>query len=168
LYISWIGGIGPDSRIPQIWAKSKKLRKTAILTEKRRWSWKEPEQSQIEFWDEIVVKNVIDLLQPGKAFFRWTWTSFLLPQNWVSWISPNIRRVSKRDDKGESTGDVQGLTIIDCARRRNSTVPKFSKVSAIDVTAKTFFERLYLILGLASIGALSCPCCSNPHRLNCG
>jgi len=27
-----------------------------------------------------------------KAFFRWTWTSLLLPENWVSWISPNIWR----------------------------------------------------------------------------
>jgi len=27
-----------------------------------------------------------------KAFFRWTWTSILLPENWVSWISPNIWR----------------------------------------------------------------------------
>ena len=27
-----------------------------------------------------------------KAFFRWTWTSILLPKNWVSWISPNIWR----------------------------------------------------------------------------
>jgi len=25
-----------------------------------------------------------------KAFFRWTWTAILLPENWVSWISPNM------------------------------------------------------------------------------
>jgi len=28
-------------------------------------------------------------IPPGKLFFRWTWTSILLSQNWVSWISPN-------------------------------------------------------------------------------
>jgi len=31
-------------------------------------------------------------IPPGKAFFRWTWTSILLPENWVSWMSPNIWR----------------------------------------------------------------------------
>jgi len=35
-----------DSRIPQFWAKSKKLRKRANLTEKSRCLSKEPEQSQ--------------------------------------------------------------------------------------------------------------------------
>ena len=40
----------------------------------------------------ILVSHVIALVQipPGKAFFRWTWHSILLPENWVSWISPNI------------------------------------------------------------------------------
>jgi len=28
----------------------------------------------------------------GKAFFRWTWTCILLPENWFSWISPNFWR----------------------------------------------------------------------------
>jgi len=27
-----------------------------------------------------------------ESVFRWTWTSILLPENWVSWISPNIWR----------------------------------------------------------------------------
>jgi len=31
-------------------------------------------------------------IPPGKAFFRWTWACILLPENWVSWISPNIWR----------------------------------------------------------------------------
>ena len=36
-----------------------------------------------------------------------------------------------------------------------TSVQRCAKVSAIDVTAQTFFERLYLVLGLAPIGALS-------------
>jgi len=50
---------------------------------------------------------------------------------------------------------VPGLPIRDCAASSNNLVPRGTKVSAIGVTAKTFFERLYVILGLAPIGALS-------------
>ena len=31
-------------------------------------------------------------IPPRKAFFRWTWTCILQPENWDSWISPNIWR----------------------------------------------------------------------------
>jgi len=31
-------------------------------------------------------------IPPGKAIFRWTCASILLPENWVSWIFPNIWR----------------------------------------------------------------------------
>jgi len=30
-------------------------------------------------------------IPPGESFFRWTRTS-ILPENWVSWVSPNIWR----------------------------------------------------------------------------
>ena len=46
-------------------------------------------------------------IPPGKAFFRWMWTSILLPENWVSWISPNICRdtVSKWTHRLMEEGD---------------------------------------------------------------
>jgi len=45
--------------------------------------------------------------------------------------------------------------IRDCAASSNNRGPRWLQLSAIDVTVKTFFERLYLVLGLAPIGALS-------------
>jgi len=50
---------------------------------------------------------------------------------------------------------VPGLPIRDCAGSSNNLAPRCPKLSAIDVTAKIFFERLYLVLGLAPICALS-------------
>jgi len=47
------------------------------------------------------------------------------------------------------------IKIRDCAASCNNYVQRCTKVNAIDVTAKTFFERLYLVLGLAPICALS-------------
>ena len=43
---------------------------------------------------KIMYSNMILRLPipPGRVFFRWTWTSILLPENWVSWISLNIWR----------------------------------------------------------------------------
>jgi len=46
---------------------------------------------------------------------------------------------------------VPGLPIRDCAERCKSSVQMCTMVSATDVTAKTFFERLYLVLGLRKI-----------------
>ena len=53
------------------------------------------------------------------------------------------------------TTRVPRLPMRDCAGSCNSGVPRRCKVSAIDVTANTFFERLYLVLELAPTGALS-------------
>ena len=57
-----------------------------------------------------------------------------------------VKQVEKR---------VPGLPIRDCTRSSNNRGPKWPKLSAIDVTAKTFFECLYLVSGLAPICALS-------------
>jgi len=60
---------------------------------------------------------------------------------------------------------VPGLPRKDCAGSCNSWVRR-SEVSAIDVTAKTFFKRLYLVLGLAPIGASSqLSLCSLPSSI---
>jgi len=48
---------------------------------------------------------------------------------------------------------VPGLPVVDCAKNSNNLAPRCPMLSAIDMTAKTFFERLYLVSGLAPIGA---------------
>jgi len=40
------------------------------------------------------------------------------------------------------------LPLRDCTRSYNSLMPEVAKVSAVDVTAKEIFERLYLVPGL--------------------
>jgi len=47
---------------------------------------------------------------------------------------------------------VPGLPIRDCEESCNCWVPRRSKMSAIDMTAKKFFEHLYLVPGLGTFG----------------
>jgi len=57
-----------------------------------------------------------------------------------------------------ATPRVPGLPIRDCARGCNSRAQICSQLSAIIVTEKTFFERLYLVLGLSTFGPwINCP-----------
>jgi len=44
---------------------------------------------------------------------------------------------------------VPGLPIRNCAESSNNLVPRVTKVSAMDVTQKIFFERFVLVLGLS-------------------
>jgi len=54
---------------------------------------------------------------------------------------------------------VPGLPIRDCARGCTNSGQSRPMMSAIDVTAKTFFERLYLVLGLGTFGpSVNYPC----------
>jgi len=54
---------------------------------------------------------------------------------------------------------VQGLPIKDCARGCINRGYMWLQLSAIDMTEKTFFERMYLVLGLRKIAlCVSCPC----------
>ena len=46
---------------------------------------------------------------------------------------------------------VPRLPIRDCAESCNSSVPRFAKVSTIDVMKKTIFEHFYLVQGLATL-----------------
>jgi len=46
---------------------------------------------------------------------------------------------------------VPGLPVRDCARDCNHRDQSLPIMSATNVTAKTFFERLYLVLGLRKI-----------------
>ena len=53
---------------------------------------------------------------------------------------------------------VHGLPIRDCARGFNNDAQMCPQLSAIAVTEKTFFERLYLVLGLRKIAPwVNCP-----------
>jgi len=45
-----------------------------------------------------------------------------------------------------------GLPIRDCARGCNNCVHTRAQMSAIDVTKKILFERLYLVSGIGTIG----------------
>jgi len=61
---------------------------------------------------------------------------------------------------------VPGLTIEDCAGSFNNFVPRGTKLSAIDVTAKALFEHLYLVLGLSPFEPrVNCPYAPTPPPL---
>ena len=63
------------------------------------------------------------------------------------------------------SGTTPGLCIRDCARGCNHCAQMRAQLSAIGVIAKTFFERLYLVLGLRKIAlCVSCPCASTQLR----
>ena len=49
---------------------------------------------------------------------------------------------------------VPGLPIRDCTGSSNNLVPRIDKVSAIDVTAKASFDRLYLVSCWGTIGKI--------------
>ena len=55
--------------------------------------WVEGAQRGVGGQPKIVAKRDSSVSNSAwKAFFRWTWTSILLPKSWVSSISPNIWR----------------------------------------------------------------------------
>ena len=61
---------------------------------------------------------------------------------------------------------VPGLPIRDCAERYKSSVPRFAKVSTIDVMKKTIFEHLYLVQGLGTLCLrVKCPYVLTPPPL---
>jgi len=60
---------------------------------------------------------------------------------------------------------VSGLPIRDCSGSCNRSLPRCTNVSAIDVTAKKFLERLYLDLGLRQFASWVLSVCSySRHR----
>ena len=56
-----------------------------------------------------------------------------------------------RGNKKEGAGRVPGLSNRNCADIFNNLIPRGTKVSAINVTTKPFFERLYLVPQLRKI-----------------
>jgi hypothetical protein len=53
-------------------------------------------------------------------------------------------KIGRSNHKRPQGSRVPGLPVRNCARVSNNLVPRGTKVNAIDVTTKTFFERLYL------------------------
>ena len=51
------------------------------------------------------------------------------------------------------TARASGLPISDCARGCDNRARTHPQLSAIDVTEKTFFERLYLVPGMDTFGS---------------
>jgi len=89
------------------------------------------------------------------------------PSRTVFWDRPSFGTVPKWPSFGtvlsfgtrNHVGDrVPGLPISDCARSCINRGQSRPMMSAIDVTAKKFFERLYLVLGLRKIASwVICP-----------
>jgi len=71
------------------------------------------------------------------------WLKSKQTKTWLANIKPHLR-----------TTKVSGLPFRDCAASPNNFGPRWPKLSPIDVTAKIFFECLYLVPGLAPICAL--------------
>jgi len=66
------------------------------------------------------------------------------------------------------TRRVPGLPIRDCARGCNNSAQMCTQLSAIDVTTKTFFERLYLVLGMRKIAPwVKCPYAPTTPTIHC-
>ena len=63
-------------------------------------------------------------------------------------------KIGRSNHKRPQGSRVPGLPVKNCARVSNNLVPRGTKVNAIDVTTKTFFERLYSGPGLTPIYAL--------------
>jgi len=62
---------------------------------------------------------------------------------------------------------VPGLPLGYCAGSFNNLVPRDTKLSAIDLTAKVFFERVYLVLGLSPFEPrVNCPYAPTPPLLS--
>ena len=81
----------------------------------------------------------------------WLWTGTLY-QNLelhgkVTWSPNNLVPIWSR------LGWVPGFPIRDCARGCTHRGQSRSMMSAIDVTPKTLFERLYLVLGMGTFGS---------------
>jgi len=66
-------------------------------------------------------------------------------------------------DRVDPMTRVPGLPIRDCKGSCNSSEHRRTTVSAIDVIAKTFFERLYLVPALSPFEPrVNCPCAPTP------
>jgi len=68
--------------------------------------------------------------------------AFFPPDSLIIWPSPGNLHVTSNDQHRHGKR-VPGLPIRKCAGSSNNLVPKSTKVSAIDVTPKVFFESLY-------------------------
>jgi len=63
---------------------------------------------------------------------------------------------------------VPGLPIRDCTRGCNNCGPTQPKLSAIDVTGNTFFERLHLVLGFRKFAPwVNCPYAPTTPTIHC-
>jgi hypothetical protein len=77
---------------------------------------------------------------------------------WIFFIFVPGTHFYRKQTKYTTPARVPGLPIRDCARGCNNRAQMCSQLSAISVTAKTFFEHLYLVLGLRKIAPwVNCP-----------
>jgi hypothetical protein len=92
---------------------------------------------------------------------EWPLIFFVVMIHQVIWPSPGTLTEAPQTR-------VPGLPIRDCARGCNNCVHTRAQMSAIHVTSKTIFERLYLVLGLRNIAlCVSCPCAPTTPTIHC-
>jgi len=84
--------------------------------------------------------------------------------NGARWRGHNPLAVHRVREDFQPEGEGTGISYRHGAGSCNSWVPTGSKASAIDATSKTFFEHLYLVLGLSPFEPrVNCPCAPTPR-----
>jgi len=95
-------------------------------------------------------------LGSSPALFAFTMSWFVLLNRY--WGGERYGQGFQRERAKGDTPRVQGVPIRDCATGCTNRGQSWSMMSAIDVTAKIFFERLYLVIGLRKIAPwVNCP-----------
>ena len=87
----------------------------------------------------------------SKNVFAVIFTALTIGCDWPRLLQPLAHSLI-----GVPTPSVPGLPIRDCTRGCNNHGQSRPMMSALHVTAKTFFERLYLVLGLRKIAPSLC------------
>jgi len=117
--------------------------------------------SQYQFWVLFERTCVFAWIQFAKHFIE------LVFVETNELVHSNSNLIMTRQTCGQHSSRVAervpGLPIRDCSGSCNRSVSRCTNVSEIDVTAKTFFEHLYLDLGLRQFAPwVNSPCAPTP------
>jgi len=112
--------------------------------------------------------TILRVLKPNTNAQRMLFLSHLLrsPLHPFAPLCTKLLNISAQFLIGSPGTLVQVLPTGDCAGSSNNLVPRGAKLSAIDETAKAFFERLYFVLGLSPFEPrVNCPYAPTPPPL---
>jgi len=124
------------------------------------WSKYKPRVPEIsvgcELWPGVVGDRRIGVRAPLSIL---SWCTLSIPESTLITIKNQKQNSFNRKVLLKTTTQsVQGPPIRDCARGCNIREHTRTQLSAIDVTKKTSFERLHLVLGLRKIAPwVNCP-----------